>query len=259
MKLSEIVYITQSRESSWKKFHPGPKWPSYQLIPVKFQNYTVLMRSEEDTKTITIVDQNKFQDPAKTGKRHQIKGIERNIPSDAIVGGIALSIAKGGPMSTSWAVDYLSFNPEYQGRGLPVRFYKWIIESHQHTGVGAIKAGRGQTIGSQRLWANLSKILMVFAYDPSSKQVSQVEIGDDGNLKADFNLYPNSDISIKDPHVVDTASSKQQSRDKQIDAKTYDQQNSKLLIKQDQKLTAAKHARTAELYAVLPKQIKKKK
>jgi hypothetical protein len=257
--LDEIAYTKLPKASTWKQFDRSPYWGSYQLLPVRFQNYMVLVEPDSRMKTFVIVDQRKFRDPRKSGKSHSINGINKDIPRDAIVGGIDLSIKRGGPVGVSWIVDYLAFNPEYQGQGLPIRFYKWIIDNYQHTKIGAIKAGTLQTPGSQRLWANLSKILLVFAYDPKSKQVSQVDVDDDGKLEAKFDVYPEHLKSIREPYSVDAKLLKQQLRDKEIDKATYDRQYSELLAKQDQELIAAERAESAELYAVLPKAIKKRK
>jgi hypothetical protein len=259
LNLKEISYTTLPKASSWKNFDKSPYWAGYRLLPVRFRNYMVIVDADSKMKSFVIVDQRKFKDPRRAGKSHSIDGINKDIPRDAIVGGIDLSIEKGGPVRVSWRVDYLAFNSEYQGQGLPIRFYKWILENYQHTGIGAIKAGTLQTPGSQRLWANLSKILLVFAYDPIRKQVSQVEIGDDGKLEAKFDVYPEPFKSIREPYALDIKLLKQQLRDKEIDWKTYDREYSKLLAKQDQELIAAADAEDAILYAVLPKAIKKRK
>jgi hypothetical protein len=259
MKISEISYTNLSKDSTWKQFDKGPYWADYILLPVRFKNYMVILDSDSRMKTITIIDPKKLKAVPERKTTHSIGGLNKDIPRDAIVGGIDLSLKRGGPVGVSWVVDYLAFNPEYQGQGLPLRFYKWIIENYSNTGIGAIKAGKLQTPGSQKLWANLSKILLVFAYEPVTKQVSQVEIDDEGKLEAKFDVYPDDFKNIREPYAIDAKLLKQQLRDKEIDRETYDRQYSELLAKQDQELIAAERAESAELYAVLPKAIKKRR
>jgi hypothetical protein len=257
--LDEIAYTTLSKDSTWKRFDKGPYWADYILLPIRFKNYIVILDSDSNMKSIAIIDPKKLKAVPDERTTHSISGLNKDIPRDAIVGGVDLSIKRGGPVGVSWVVDYLAFNPEYQGQGLPIRFYKWIIENYPNTGIGAIKAGNLHTPGSQKLWANLSKILLVFAYEPITKQVSQVEIDDEGKLEAKFDVYPDDLKSIRDPYAIDTKLLKRQLRNKEIDKETYDRQHSELLAKQDQELIAAEHAEKAELYAVLPKVIKKRK
>jgi hypothetical protein len=249
--LEEIAYATLPKSSAWTGYNKGPAWLRHQLMPVRFKGYMVLMESFPNVKNFVIVDQKRFKTPAKM-KKNRIEGVDQDIPKDAIVGGVTLGVRKGGPTGESWAVNYLAFNPDYQGQGLPIRFYKWLLDNHQHTGIGSIKAGSTQTPGSQKLWANLSKMLLVFAYDPKSDRVSQVDIGPDGRLEANFDVYPDSETDINKAYEKDMKLLMKQLRADEIDRATYQRQYYELLKQRNQEVKSARSAKNIELYAVLP-------
>jgi hypothetical protein len=175
-----------------------------------------------------------------------------------VVGGVDVTKTKG-PAGIAWKMDYMAFNPQYQGMGLPIKFYKWLLTNYDLTGIGALKAGSLQTPGSQKMWANLTKSLMVFAYDPQSKKTSQVEIGDDGQIEGEFGVYPENEKAIRDMYKSDLKLLKQQLKDKEIDLKAYNKQESEINRQLYQELADQNRAASVELYAVLPKAQKTKK
>jgi hypothetical protein len=259
--IDEIAFTKLNQSSTWRAFDHSPAWDAFQLLPRKFLRYDVLLdASDSATKWFVIVDPKRFVNAKKNGPRHQIKDMPYDIPSAAVVGGIDITKVKGkGPAGKAWKVDYLAFSPVYQGMRLPLKFYKWLLVNYDVTGVGAIKAGELQTPGSQKLWANLTKSLMVFAYDPQSKTTSQVEIGDDGQIEGKFDVYPENSKEIMDMHKSNLKLLKQQLRDKEIDIKTYNKEEFKINRQLDQEFANRRSAFNAELYAVLPIDKKPKK
>jgi hypothetical protein len=257
--IDEIAFTKLSQTGTWKAFDHSPTWNAFQLIPRKFMGYNVLVdASDSKTKWFVIVDPTAFVIAKRSGPKHSIEGIQYDIPGAAVVGGVDMTKAKG-PAGVSWKMDYMAFNPQYQGMGLPIKFYKWLLTNYDVTGIGALKAGNLQTLGSQKMWANLTKSLLVFAYDPKTKQTSQVEIGDDGQIEGKFSIYPENEKAIRDIYKSDLKLLRQQLKDGEISIKEYNKKETEINHQLDQELADQSRAADAELYAVLPKAQKPKK
>ena len=251
--IDEISSISLSKSKSWMEFDNSPYWYSFELLPRRFMGFMVLYDwTQSNSKGFVIIDPNALG-PKRIAPMHEIDKIDRDIPKKAIVGGIDLNKSRGGPAGVAWYVEYLAFNPRYQGRGLATKFYRWLLENYEATGVGAIKAGSYQTPGSRKLWADLSKNLLVFGYDPKSKKVTQLEIGDDGLLDGTFDIYPSDREEIRKAYNQDLKMLDKELRSKQITHNDYNRQYSKIMSKLDQELSASERAGSAEMYAVLPK------
>ena len=251
--IDEISSVSLSRSKSWMEFDRSPYWYSFELLPRKFMGFMVLYdRTQSNSKEFVIVDPRSFW-PKRIAPMHEIGGVDRDIPKKSIVGGIDLKKSRGGPAGVAWYVEYLAFNPKYQGRGLATRFYRWLLENYEITGVGAIKAGSYQTPGSRKLWADLSKSLLVFGYDPKSKKVTQLEINDDGLLDGTFDIYPSDREEIRKAYNQDLKMLSKELKDKQISPNDYNKQYSKIMSKLDQELSASERAEDMQMYAVLPK------
>lgn len=186
--VSEITDITVSKSAGYRSVRPSKHWTDFRLLDQRFMDFLVVMEADADWRHIMLLDPSKLK-PAGPGKtKHKVKGLDQDIPDAAIVGGIQMEPATGSPFGKAWKVSFVAFNPRYQGRGIAPLFYQWMLDN-PITGIKVIKAGQSQTPGSKLLWSQLSKVLHVVAYEPETKRTSEVHIGPNGLLAADFPIY----------------------------------------------------------------------
>lgn len=233
MLVNEITDIAVDRKAGFRQVKPVKDWESFRLLDRTFDGYLVAIESDLDWRHIMILDRSKLKSPGPNGPKHKVRGLDKDIPDSAIVGGIQLEAISGTPFGKAWKVAFMAFNPRYQGQGIPPRFYAWLINNADLTGIKVIKAGTSQTLGSKLLWSQLSKMLKVVAYDPETDKKSSVQVGPDRLLTGDFPIY-------NDKRTADIRS--EGLKDLQLKTRSKREQN--------QRLTEYERNTNVELYAM---------
>jgi hypothetical protein len=204
-KIDEIQQVSLSKRTSWSHFNFTPEWMWFKLLPKKFGSYFVIHRTRPDDLFI-VLDPSKFEPITQGYTSHRIAGISQEIPKSAIVGGVDLVVHKIPKIGQKYyIVEYLALHPNYQGQNLALKFYLWLINNVDITNVGIIGAGDAQSPGAVKLWKKLAQHAFVFAYSDYEKKFSHVEVGEDGELEADFEIYENPNLLHKLQQEYQTA------------------------------------------------------
>lgn len=258
MKLREIQNINLLQSTSYEKFYSSFK--NYFLLSKKFKNFLVLLSKNQGWNTFVVIDAAKCIDPTEDRPiYHNLKNFKKVIPLESIVGGIDLK-PSAMPLynQTAYKSVYVALNPDYQGKGLAVDLYIWLLDNHPITGVGIIESDTYHSAGSKKLWVNLAKKCLVLAYDLYRKKYSVVDINDEDELEADFPIYNDLDLikHIWQEHLDGIKELKNEYDNGKINDETYDKMIMKLKKQTDKALLDAGSPNETILFAT--KKLKKK-
>ena len=73
-------------------------------------------------------------------------------------------------------ISQIGVDTPYQGMGLPVKFYTWLIQQKRII----LVSGDAQSLGGRSIWERLAKVsgIFVFGYDFRKKQPFQIDVDD---------------------------------------------------------------------------------